>query len=240
MSLTSDIIARAYRETNLIPLVSTPSTLQQTEALDLLNTILLSSVGNEIGKELNELNIGGIFDESEYVADWIPADARIVYYNLAPKTINLHPEPVNGQRLGFVDTTGSLSTNPVTLNGYGRNIEGLSSIVLNVNNDNRQWIYRADTGNWVKVTSLALTDQMPFPQDFDDYFITVLALRLNPRYGQTLTGESMEALKRGKRNIRARYRSNTEMFPEYIGVIGEIRGHYYNSKDFGRGVTWRR
>lgn len=235
MSLVSDIIVAAYRETNLIPLAAAPTTLQTAEALPLFNTIIMSSIGNEIGDHLNDLNIGGPFDESIFVLGWTPPNARLVLNLTMGRTIFLDPDPVVGQRLAVIDVGNNLATFPVTLNAYGRNIEGSATLVLNTNGDARQWIYRGDSGNWMKLNSLLATDLVPFPVEFDDYFITMLAMRLNPRYGQALSTESAEALKRGRRNLRNRYRGKTEEYPDYVGIIGERRSGSYIVNQFGRG-----
>lgn len=235
MSLVSDIITAAYRETNLIPLASTPTTNQIAEALPLLNTIVLSSVGNEIGDRLNDLNIGGPFDETIFTLGWTPPNARLVFNLTAGTTIFLDPDPVAGQRLAFIDVGNNLTTYPVILNAYGRNIEGTPTITLNVSGDRREWLFRGDTGTWMKISTLLSTDTFPFPIDFDDFFITMLALRLNPRYGQLLSQESVEALKRGRRNIVSRYRGKTEEYPDYVGVLGDRRRGSFIVNQFGRG-----
>ena len=52
-----------------------------------------------------------------------------------------------------------------------------------------------------------LTDStpFPFPEEFDDYFITLLAIRLNPAYGQALDEQSKFIFDRAQRQLRARY-----------------------------------
>jgi hypothetical protein len=112
---------------------------------------------------------------------------------------------------------------------------------LNTNSDNRQWMYRADIGQWVKITTLLYTDAIPFPQEFDDYFITMLAMRLNPRYGQTLADESQEVLKRSRSLLRDRYHAYRQIRPDL-----DTRGfHNYrwttsnNEFNIGRADLWR-
>lgn len=240
MSLVSDIISQAYRETNLIPLGNAPNTNQTAEALVLLNTIILSTVGLEVGDDLNELNMGGLYDESFYTSSWVPRNARLILNLSGPTTLALDPDPVGGQRLAIADVAGNLATYPLTLTGNGRKIEGANTLVLNVNSDSRQWLYRSDIGTWVKITGLISTDTFPFPAGFDDFFITMLAMRLNPRYGQTLSQESAEALKRGRKHIRVKYRGKTEVYPEYVGIIGDNRYTSFGVNEFGRGYyRWR-
>lgn len=237
MSLVSDIITAAYRETNLIPLANVPNANQIAETLPLLNTLVLSTVGHEAGDRLHDLTIGGTYDESDYANNWVPVNARLVLNLSAPiNTLYLDPNPKTGQRAAFVDVDNNLATYPLTINGNGRNIETLAAVTLNVSGDKREWLYRGDIGNWVKITSLVSTDQFPFPADFDDFFTTMLALRINPRYGQSIAPETGEILKRAKRNLVSRYRSKTEEYPDYVGIIGERRNGSFNVDKFGRGI----
>lgn len=230
MTLVSTLISNAFRESNIIPIVGSPSSLEQTEALDRLNNIYLSTIGNEVGDKLKDINIGGQFDETTLTTDWVPSNARLVL-NLTEITgLSLDPEPYEGQRLAVADASGNLATYNLLLYGNGRTIEGLTTLTLDTDGYVGHWLYRGDTANWIKITTLVPGDTFPLPQEFDDYFITTLAVRLNPRYGQTLTNETMEALKRSKRQIQARYRSDKSIYPEYIGVLGQ-RGRTFNENE---------
>jgi hypothetical protein len=244
MTLASSIITDAYRESNLIPMGNSPNTNQQTEALGRLNVIILSTIGNEVGDSLDDLTIGGAYDQQSICASFIPDNARLLLNLSSATTLNLDPEPFEGQRLIVIDVKNNLATYPLTLSGNGRMIEGATSIVINTNGDNRQWMYRADLGQWVKITSLIYTDALPFPQDFDDYFITMLAMRLNPRYGQSLTAETTEALKRSRSQLRARYHAwkqvQSDLDPR--GLQTQNNGSIsFDSSDFNTGRTypWR-
>ncbi len=219
MTLVSSIITDAYRESNLIALAATPNTNQTNEALRRLNNIVLSSIGYEVGDELTDLTIGGDYDQSTYVADWLPANCRLILNLDSAKTYYLDPSPYEGQRFGIVDVLSNLATYPVTIDGNGRLIESATTLTLNTDDLTREWLYRSDVGGWVRVTTLASGDQLPFPAEFDDYFITMLALRLNPRYGQALSQETQAALRRSKNQIRARYRNEKQTPPEFMGRL---------------------
>lgn len=205
MTTALSIITDAYRESNIIPMGVSPNTNQQTEALARLNSLVLSTIGNEVGDALDDLNIGGNYDQSSLTDEFIPDNARLVLNLSAADTLKLHPSPIEGQRVSVVDAKDNLATYNLTIDGNGRQIEGASSVVLNVNGETRQWMYRADLGEWVKISALLIGDALPFPQEFDDYFITMLAMRLNPRYGQALSNETMLAMRRARSQLRARY-----------------------------------
>lgn len=224
MSLASDIITAAYRESNLVPIVSTPSTAENTEGLRLLNNLILSTIGSEAGQELRDLNIGGEFDQSDFTSNGVPDNARLILNLAAAKTLELDPQPYEGQRIAVADAGNNLTTHNLTLDGNGRRIEAAATLVLATSGMSRQWMYRADTANWVRLTGLIAADEMPFPQDFDDYFIVSLALRLNPRHGRQLAQESIAALDRQRGQIRARYRKPRPRQDGILGLMGQQGG----------------
>lgn len=241
MTLASDIITRAHRESNLIPLVGTPNANQQTEALPLLNEQLLAAIGFEAGVDIGDLNIGGEFDQSSYCSQWVPADARLVLNLGGATNYKLDPQPYDGQRLAVADAASNLATYNLTLSGNGRKIEGAASITLNVNGDTRQWLYRADTANWVKINALVAADAMPLPQEFDSFFVTRLAMRINPRYGQSLGQATLTELTNIERKLRARYRKPRPVQDSgSLGLLGQRRGQFGLSQaDFNAGRSWR-
>jgi hypothetical protein len=241
MTLASDIILRAHRESNLIPLVAVPNANQTAEALPLLNEQFLGALGFEAGNDLSDLNIGGQFDQSAYCAQWVPANARLVLNLVGATTLKLYPQPYEGQRLAVADAANNLAANNLTLDANGRRIEGGATVVLNVNGDARQWLYRADTANWVKITALAAGDTMPLPQEFDSFFTTRLAMRLNPRYGQSLSQATVAELARIEGKLRARYRKPRPVHDMgTLGLIGQRRGAFGLSQgDFNAGRSWR-
>ncbi len=220
MSLAADIIGRAYREGQIVALVATPSDLEQAEALSLLNILILSVLGNEIGQELHDLNVGGAYDQSQFLSCGVPQNTRLILNLGSGKTLKLDPRPYDGQRLGIADVANNLSTYNLLLDGNGRNIEGSSSLTLSASGIMRQWLFRSDTGNWAVVTDLALTDTMPFPEEYDDYFTIRLAMRLFPRNGIGTTQETVQALQRSERQLKARYRRPRP--PQELGTLGLI------------------
>lgn len=227
MALASEIIARAYRESNVISINKTPTTAEQAEGLNLLNSLILSTIGNEAGNELCDLNIGGEFDQSGVCSAFVPENARLVLNQSAARTLGLHPQPYDGQRVAVADAGANLATYNLILDGNGRRIETTATVALNTNSLSRQWMYRGDTGNWVRLTDLVAADTMPFPTEFDDYFIISLAMRLNPRNNATTAQESGSALERQLRQIRARYRRpRPKQDMGSLGMLGQsdIRG----------------
>jgi hypothetical protein len=176
-----------------------------TEGLNRLNVLIPSTIGNEVGEDFTDINIGGNFNQSEQIIDWVPDDSRLVLNLTAATTVHLDPYPKDGQRFAIVDAAQNLATYNLTINANGRTFESSATGTLNTNGLSRSWLYRADLGDWVCIVTLATTDQLPFPSDFDDYFVIMLAMRLNPRYHQAIAPETTEALKRSRSQLRARY-----------------------------------
>lgn len=246
MTLVSSIILDSLRETNIIAIGTTPTDAQYAEGLRRLQTIIQSVYGNEAGENLQPLPLGRNEINSPSGYPWynnelpgnmfIPVNVRLMCNLTGDGTVNLHPTPDDGARFGVVDVSQNLSTFPLTIQGNGRSIEGDEALTIDVNGYTGTWFYRGDLGNWVKYDPVALTDTFPFPEEFDDFFIIMLAARINPRYGQTLDPQSVEMLKRARTQFRARYKQEIQV-PVEDGLLymsGDLRygGRFY-SRTFG-------
>jgi len=213
VTLVSSIIADAFREGNILPLGKIPNANQSTEALRLLNALFSSIYGDEAGENLTDWPLGNFGRESlaepiNFSEDWVnrpSINRRLLAVNDTAKTVYLTVRPQDGARMGMVDPFGRLAAFPITLDANGRTIEGAASLVLNTSGLNREWFYRADLGDWVRLTGKLEADEMPFPADFDSFFITSLALRINPRYGRQMDDQSASIYKSEKRKFIARY-----------------------------------
>lgn len=112
--------------------------------------------------------------------------------------------------MAFVQGTGAGDSGvpgaTLTLNGNGRTIAAANTQAIVNPAASKAWLYRADLGDWKLVADLLIGDDCQFPSDFDDFFITALAMRLAPRYNKTIATETaktgLDALKR----LKARYR----------------------------------
>lgn len=229
MTTVASIISSALRETNLIPLGVLPTTEQATEAFNLLSTIVAGVLGNEAGENLVPFPLGQNDINSPKGYPWwdnelpgnifVPFNRRIMLNLTGPGTVNLHPLPHDGARMGIVDVSDNLATNPLTIFGNGRSIEGQAEMVYNTNGEVREWLYREDLGNWVVVIPITSTGNMPWPPEFDDMFIIMLAMRLNPRYGQVMHPASQMALRSAMSKFSARYKQSTTQMPSEDGLL---------------------
>lgn len=223
MTLVSQIIADSYRESNLIAVGKAPTADQITEALRRLQALVLSCLGNDAGYILEDWNIVSATSIVRPSSLPIPA-ADIASFTVKPNSrlicsltgavaLALDAQPQDGQRLSVVDAAGNLSAFNLTLDPNGRKIEGSPTpLVLSTDDTAKQWFYRSDTANWVLIDTLVVGSEMPFPVDYDDYFVTMLAMRLNPRYGKAVAEATQARLQHQTAQITARY-SQTRLTP---------------------------
>lgn len=229
MTTVASIIQDALRETNLIPLGTTPTTEQSDEAFRRLSTIVASVLGNEGGENMVPMPLGQNEINSPRGYPWwsnelpgnmfVPTNTRIMCNLTAPGNVNLHPRPHDGARMGIVDVSENFATTGLTVFGNGRSIEGNAQMTYTTDGEIREWFYREDLANWVTVVPLDPLGDMPFPPEFDDMFIIMLAMRLNPRYGQVLHPASEAALKSAMTKFSARYKQSDTQVPSEDGLL---------------------
>lgn len=229
MATASETIVSAYRESNLVGVGRSLTAAQEAEGLTLLNNLIPAAIGQEIGQEFYDLNIGGEYDDT--IVEYIPENVRLVLNIGSANTLKLHPKPYDGQRLALSDAGQSLSTANLTLDGNGRLIEGATTLTLTTDGLNAQWLYRADLGNWVRITDLVAADDLPVPREFDDYFAILLAMRLNPRHGRDLAASSAQWLQSMATRLEARYRRPRDQQDwGSLGLLGQkqswLEGRY--------------
>lgn len=245
MTTLRQIIIDAFRQSNLVASGETPEAAEFDEGLRKLQTFIDSTYGYEIGENLQPLNFGSANltnpyakrdDLDDYVkASYVPSNILLRANNETPCVLFLDPAPMDGAMIGIIDIAGNFTTNSVTLNGNGNNIEGFSSVTLATNGVNKKWFYREDLGNWLPITDLTANDEMPFPSKFDDYFITSLAMRLNPMYGVETRPETMNVLNRTLSRLRSTYRqkNNTPLPLALERMDGAIFGFYDKAFELG-------
>lgn len=220
MTTTAEILEEAFRESSLTTELNSPTPTQMRQAKDRLQAIVNSAYGFEVGEPLTDWPVG--LEGMQFPAEqgWTQVqwerpriNVRLIAASSSAQTVYLPEQPYDGSRVGLIDPSSRLALAPLTINGNGRTIGGAASFVANTNALSRIWFYRADLGNWLAISPISYEDEFPFPGEFDDYFITTLAMRLNPRYGRSMTQETIEVLKRSLTLLQARYRQS-----ENVGV----------------------
>lgn len=246
MTTTLEIITQAYREGNINGISVVPTDPQKAEGLARLNAVISSVLGFEVGEELTDWYVGTENVQADPVISWPesrwtrPVDnVRLLLNAGTAQTLFLPSKPSDGARIQAISLLGNADTVVYTLDANGMHIEGASSLVLTEADLPRVWFFRADLANWVPIASLAIDDEMPYPSEFDDCFITMLAMRLNPRYGRTMDGQSGSWMERSLRQLRARYRQRV-IVPADIGVLSNVNlgiNNFY-SGGYQRGRGW--
>lgn len=225
MTTVADIVTLAYREGNIIPVGTTPSAAEQVEGIGSFNRYLNSVYGFILGENLSDWQVpynqrtgegvdalppflpsGGtplIVLNNQY-----PAANRRIVWDGSGQTVYFPQRPDDGARMSFVKSSGVGAANVgvLTLDGNGRTIEGAATYTSNgVSVKSRAWLYRADTADWHALVSLAAGDEVPFPPEFDDLWITATAIRLAPRFGKTVSAETLSTNKRMAVTLKSHY-----------------------------------
>jgi hypothetical protein len=248
----STIITNAYRESNLIGLGQTPNSVEQVEALALLNGFIDSLFGAEMGENLTPIGLGlNNIQTSWFMASFwtdvfqtfVPANTRLMCNLQQAQTISLDPSPYDGARYQFIDVSGNLQTYPLTLLGNGRNILGDPSITLNTNNYNQFFFYRGDLGNWMICNDIAIDGVSPFPEEFDDFLAIGLCDRLSTRTGVPLSTSSQSRFKKLRGQFYARYAQRPQVGAEQglLRIPSNRAYRYFGQYDvssFQRGIPW--
>lgn len=241
MSTVAEIIEEAFREASLVTELQSATPTQTRQALSRLQSVVNSAYGFEVGEPLTDWPIGleGIHQPQGVIWSQIEwerprINVRLVAASSTAQTIYLPSQPYDGTRVGLIDPAGRLAAAPITLNAQTRTIEGAQTFVANTDALQKIWFYRADLGNWTPITPLAFSDDFPFPPEFDDYFITSLAMRLEPRYGRSITAETTAALQRSMTMLQARYKQseNVGVAPALLNLAAQYNGQDNYTRPF--------
>lgn len=224
MTTIRQIVVDAFREGGITQVGVTPEADEFDEGLRKVQTIVSGLYGNEMGAPLVSVNYGNSGLVNPYAKEqdlspeidsgYVPVNLRLMVNIDTPKTVYLDPNPQDGARLSIVDVAENFETNTFTVDANGRRIESETSVTLNTDGDNKEWFYRADLGEWTLISNLTANSQSPFPSEYDDFLITLTAMRLNPRYQAQTAPETIDALNRTRKSFRARYKQVTEMAVE--------------------------
>jgi len=238
MSTASDIITAAYREGNIIPVGTTPTADEQTEALALLNRYSKAIFGYELGENLTDWEFPAPQRTAPVAADYPalpwPTDVNVDAFPLPlanDPDLQIWPYPPGNSRIVWGSTTGTCyfgespadGTRMALVQGSGAGDSGVAGAIITLDGNGRtiggastqaytaplaapvQWFYRADLADWTVIADMALTDTMPYPEAFDEFFVCALALRIAPRYGKTTAPETAKCAVDTLKRLKAYY-----------------------------------
>jgi hypothetical protein len=219
------IINRAFRESQIVPSDVAPSTSQIAEALPLLQGLVDRYIRAPIVTLwLGDLSAikqqrGAVFrDFTPFVQSLaIPQDIYLNCVLNADQTILLPPSPGDGARMVILDVGGTFGTYQLTIVGNGNQIDGGASYVLNASGVGISLLYRRELANWVIITDIGLSNNIPYPTMYDDLFVIELAMRLDPRYGKEMSGITAEIYKQVRSQFVGRYMmTNSSTSPDIL------------------------
>lgn len=204
MTLNSELIFSGYRESNFTAQSAVLTSEEETEGLALLQGLVLSMPGLLLGHKYKPWHLpwpnrtatkaGDYPARSDALVDgrdvqYPPVNSRVVLRNQSPTTLYMRQMPADGDLMQFVDA-GFLGDVTLDANGQYFGTSGVATtevLTTAVGGGNRfptrTYMYRQDIASWVQMDTLLFAGQMPFPVEFDDFWITSLAMRLAPRFG---------------------------------------------------------
>lgn len=215
--LVSECINAAYREADATTIGTDPTDDENAEALSLFNNYVLRLFGTEFGENLQDWPVPPPTGQRCVPDNLVSPDMSGTWY-LVPSinrrlllavtsdtTIKFPATPNDGAQIMLVDV-GSTGVN-LTLDGNGRLISGQTAQVDTPQAlSGRRYFYRADLASWELVEELELNDDLPLVNDWNDLFVTYLAIRLAPRNAQKTTEETATIYKDLLAKARRRYR----------------------------------
>jgi len=212
MTQVAEIVEKAFFEAGLTTELQHATPTQMANAVDTLAGVVLFLYGTSVGEQLRPWLLGNFGRATQMqralpsnILQYPPPNVRLIAVNEAALTLNLPGNPSPGSLISISDPHARLATYPVTLAGNGYTIEGAASLVLSTNSANTLWLFRDDLSNWSRVTPLLAADDMPFPGEYDQMFIILMAMRLNPAYGRNISSVQAQFLKDFRQQFDARY-----------------------------------
>ena len=250
MTTLAKIINAAAREINLVAAGKSLTSSQQAEALELLQDILLFVHTKEGGESLRDWPIGDFgrqsidrLDLTDLQLENPPINSQVIHTAEQAFTVYLPAMPSDGSRIGLIDPFGRLSTYNVTFNGNGRTIAGAASQTFTTDNESATYMYRADQGKWILISTLSDSDAMPYPAEFDIMFRIMLALDLSVRYGKDVKPASLAKMQVVRNQFMGRYAQSEDLkIPpdlslDYLSTQTYDRGEEGSTREFNRGNT---
>lgn len=224
--LVSAAISAAFREADVTTIGTDPTDAEFAEGLTLLNSYITRLFGTEFGENIEDWFVPPRTGQSlstpslpdnlvspDLSSTWylMPrSNTRLLLSTTAATNIKFPENPRDGSQIAVVDVASN--SVDITLNGNGRLIEGQVSLVDTPQAfAGKRWFYRADLASWEPVEALGLDDTLPLVADFDDLFITYLAIRLAPRNAQKTTEETAKVYTDLMKKARTRYRQEQDI-----------------------------
>lgn len=237
-TLKAELASDAFREGNLIAVGQIPIDAELDESQKLLNRLIISLLGTEIGEHFQTLHLPRLTQNCEVRHIEDPnkpkANRRVLLSNSTNETIELPRNPMDGARFAISNVN---ATGLVILDGMGAFIDNgvrdpLTSLSLSTSpGDQYDWFYRADLSMWVLTQASQAFDSLtfsPFPPEIDGLLVAGTSLRLQAYYGNEPVGGTVSEYQRMIKVVRARYRqseavrttNDQRITPDVVGYNG--------------------
>lgn len=200
MATARATIKLALRKLGVLGFNRTADAGQEAEALEVLNRMMRGLIGFGGSHPIISLRA----DQSLAVDPrWPAVRLQLVAGGL---TVTLPKNPADGARLHLIDVAQVGATQPTTLLRNGMLVAGSAAdVTLNTNGFDRTYMFRADLGDWRPISTIAITDELPFTPDLDDDAARLLGHELQSLFGKELPPYEAARVPASRGRFRARY-----------------------------------
>lgn len=231
MTTGLELVQRAFREGNLVPLDSTTglpvvNSAQAAEGLTILNSYVDSLYGFELGEfdfdwpvpPTIVAPVAARFPlrpqrslTPANVWPYPPGNVRILLNLVEDTTIYMPQRPDNGARFVFINI-GDPSTYNLTVVGNTRLVKGVAEFTDTPGNiSGQRLLYRSDLGDWTQITTLLDATPSPLPAAYDRLLQIGTFQGLAPRFGRSMSPELIDDQKRLMKRLKADFRQTVLM-----------------------------
>lgn len=222
MTTLRTLVTRAFRVGGITQIGTDPEADEFAEGFTLLTDVINGLLLQTMGEPILPIYVGTNADITSDISsltllvsgDQAPTNSQLLCNLFETTNIYLPLQPANGCKVQVIDLKGNFSTASLVLKGNGVKVENSTSITLSTDSLNTSWFYRADVGNWVKITSLAEEDESPFPAVYDSLITILLAMRLNPQFAVAPDPQTQFTLKDLMKQFKADYRQSVQLDSE--------------------------
>lgn len=241
MTTLNEICISAFRESQTFDLERVPSDAELNEALARLKNIIELHTRPPVQTVWLGRDRRLVAERGQIVRDFtglqernpVPADTYVNLLLDQSYEVFLPSSPGDGSVVSFIDVAGTLGAHELTIVGNGNLISGQPSILLDQTGSTTKLMYRRDLAEWRPVGVLEGASQMPYPTEFDDFWIIMLAMRMNPRYGKEISPITLQVFNDVRSRFMSRYMSHTT--PSQPDIIWTAdNGNFGNYNPVGR------
>jgi len=214
-------ITLALRRLGVLGPGQRPDAQQEEDAVAAANRLLRGLVGLGVSHPVRHVET----DQSLQLSpDW---PATRILCTVGGLTIALPPRAADGARIIILDVSGAAAASPITVTSDGVKIEGAASpLSLNTAGVDRALMFRADLGDWRRISDLTIDDVLPFPDDLEDAWTLILMNACESVFDAEMRPNDARLITPAMKRFRARYMAPMPMRPDSaLGATGGPRNY---------------